>query len=151
MTHMVPGYVIIIPFHDVTNQQQQPLQNLLIIRPIPAVINPPITVVIICSISIFQNISHLSTTISLPTNQNPIEDLETNQNLVVDQQPNTPPSNPKHPNFQYYDKKKRYYFVKHNNKQKVSPISNSGPSGSWYCRYQPISTLYSDYDNFIFN
>ena len=56
MALMVPGYVVIIPFHNVTKQHQLLLQNLPIIRPIPAVINPLITVKVICSISIFQNI-----------------------------------------------------------------------------------------------
>ena len=63
----------------------------------------------------------------------------------------TAPSNPKHPNFHYYNKNKRYYFNKHNNKQKVSSISNSGTSGSWYRWYHPISTLCADDDNFIFH
>ena len=62
-----------------------------------------------------------------------------------------PPSNPKHPNFHYYNIKKSYYFDKNNNKQKVSfPIFNPGPSDSWYCRYHPVSTQYADYDKFIF-
>ena len=62
----------------------------------------------------------------------------------------TPPSNSKHRNFHYCNKKRCYYFDKHNNKQKVSAISNSGPRGSWYRRYHPISTLCVDYDNSIF-
>ena len=84
---MVPGYVIIIPFQDVTKQQQQQ-PNRLLIRLIPAVINLPITAVTICSISTSLNISlHFITTFLPTTNQPPFGNLEIQQTLATDQQP----------------------------------------------------------------
>ena len=85
MDLMVPGYVVIIPFQDVTKQQQP---NRLLIRLSPAVINPPIAVEIICSISTSQHISHPFITLSRHTNQpHPFGSLEMQQPLMFNQQP----------------------------------------------------------------
>ena len=90
MDPMVPGYVVIIPFQNVTKQQQQQQQqpNQLLIRLIPDVINPPITVNTICSISTSQHIFHPFITLSRHTNQpHSFGSLEIQQPLVANQQP----------------------------------------------------------------
>ena len=88
MAPMVPGYILIIPFQDVTKQHQQQQQpNRLLIRLIPAVINLRIIVMIICLISTLLHISHHFITLFLQTNQPPFGSLKIQQPLVVDQQP----------------------------------------------------------------
>ena len=86
MVRMVPGYVNIIPYQDITKLQQQQT-NRLLIRLIPAVINLPITAMIICSTFTSLNISLHFITIFLPTTlqQLPFGNLETQQTLSTDQ------------------------------------------------------------------
>ena len=65
----------------------------------------------------------------------------------------TPSSNPKYPNFHYYNKKKRCYYDKNNSKQRVSlsNLKTAQPSSACYYCYHPVSTHCADYDNCIFN
>ena len=83
---MVPGYVNIIPYQDVTVLHQQQT-NRLLIHPIPAVINFPITVMIICSIYTSLNISLHFIMIFLPTTlqQLPFGNLDMQQTLSINQ------------------------------------------------------------------
>ena len=86
MVRMVPGYVSIIPYQDVTKLHQQQT-NRLLIRLIPAVINLPITVMIICSIYTSLNISLHFIMIFLPTTlqQLPFGNLDMQQTLSINQ------------------------------------------------------------------
>ena len=86
MVRIVPGYVNIIPYQDVIKLHQQQT-NRLLIHLIPAVINLPITVMIICSIYTSLHISLHFIMIFLPTTlqQLPFGNLDTQQTLSTDQ------------------------------------------------------------------
>ena len=116
---------------DKNKKQQQ--QNLPITHPILVVINLPITVKIIWSISTFHNTSRPSITSSLPSNSKPNQKPRNTTYSSGRPTTYTPPFNPNHQNFHYNNKKKRYYIDKNNNMQKaLSQSFNPGPSGGMY-------------------
>ena len=119
-------------FHFKTSQNNN---NLLLIRLIPAVINPPIIVEIICSISTSQHISHPIITLSRHTNQPYLfGNLEIQQPLVANQQPTRLQTTQNIQTFTTTIKRNITLVPISTNTtiKNVSPIPNPGPVHSWY-------------------